>query len=254
MENSGEGTRWNIHHQVWLSVGVAVGESSSATHLYVHFVLKVPELTMSMCSMGGFTFDKAVVVPVKAFFVRRFAWSLASLVACVLLGGCEAETEVLAPPRFALGSAVCKVGLRELLALLCSSCPRGLNKLPRSPKSVRLSPSANQHCNITNINIFYKKDFWTAAVWKFWKFHSHLGHSTLSCGMWWCWPLQKPLEAWEMTEHSHCCVLDCATMNFVVSAEHNQGPSVAQVLETLLAAAPAQLYTGMESLILELSV
>lgn len=43
-------------------------------------------------------------------------------------------------------------------------------------------------------------------------------------------------------------------MNFVVSTEHNQGPSVVQVLEVLLAAAPAQLYTGMESLILELSV
>ena len=43
-------------------------------------------------------------------------------------------------------------------------------------------------------------------------------------------------------------------MNFVMSAERDQGPSVAQVLETLLAAAPAQLDAGMESLNLELSV
>lgn len=43
-------------------------------------------------------------------------------------------------------------------------------------------------------------------------------------------------------------------MNFAVSAEHNQGPSVAQVLETLLAATTTQLYAGMETLIPELSV
>ena len=43
-------------------------------------------------------------------------------------------------------------------------------------------------------------------------------------------------------------------MNFVVSAEHDQGPSVAQGLEALLATTPTQLYADMESLIPKLSV
>lgn len=79
-------------------------------------------------------------------------------------------------------------------------------------------------------------------------------HPVLSWGVWWCHPLQKPLGPWEVMGCSRWCVLDCAIVNFVMSAERDRGPSVAQVLETLLAATPAQLRTGMESLNLELSV
>lgn len=108
LDSSGrEGMRWNILHQVWLSVGVVVGESSSATHLYLHFVLRVAELTMSTCSMGGFTFDKAVVVPMKAFCqaislvlgqlgcmcvaVRLWSWDRSSGFSTVCFGLCSLQ-------------------------------------------------------------------------------------------------------------------------------------------------------------------
>lgn len=45
-----------------------------------------------------------------------------------------------------------------------------------------------------------------------------------------------------------------AILDFVMSAEHDWGPSVARVLETLLAPSPAQLQAGMEHLNLKLSV
>lgn len=43
-------------------------------------------------------------------------------------------------------------------------------------------------------------------------------------------------------------------MDFVMSAEHDWGPSVARVLETLLVPTPAHLLAGMEHLNLKLSV
>lgn len=45
-----------------------------------------------------------------------------------------------------------------------------------------------------------------------------------------------------------------AIMGFIVSAEHNWGPSVAQILEIFLAPTPVQPQAGMEHLNLKLSV
>ena len=167
--------RQNINHHVWLIRGVVVRESSSATHLYVRCVLRIAKVARPTCSVWEFTSDKAVVLSVKAF-----CW-----VICLVLGqlGCTCVAGRLwSSDRPSGSSAVCfglcscKAGLRELLALCCSSCPRGLHKLPRSPESGRLSPAANLHL-LCSIKIFYEIDlvFWTALVWQFWTFRSHLG-------------------------------------------------------------------------------
>ena len=89
----------------------------------------------------------------------------------MLLGGCGSQIEVLAPPWFALGSAVCKAGLLQLLALHHSPCPRGFDGQPGSPRSGRLSPSPNLPV-LCNIKVFYEIDFFFSfsfgrfvAVW-----------------------------------------------------------------------------------------
>lgn len=143
--------------------------------LYVHVVSRMADVVRSTCSVWGFTFDNAVVVPLKAS-CQAFRLVLGQLGWTCVAG--RLWSWVLCPGSSAVCFRLCscKTGLREVLALHHSSCPRVLDKLPRSPESGRLSPAANLHL-LCNIKIFYEIDlvFWTALLWKFQTFHRHLG-------------------------------------------------------------------------------